>query len=225
MHIIVDVYACIVKAGRGRSTNLALYPCEEEEMMPEREEAMPLSEAYPNPQERQALLDLLSTSGAEILTALDVHIHHQPPVAKPAGTWSPAQIAQHVMLTDLSIMSSVKKALALPVREDWKMATAGKAEILHQRLLLGLGKAVAPEALTPTENIDLHEVVERFIKHRRELLEFFVEQLSEARRCLMHAHIVPSVRFGEISAYQWGLGIGYHTLRHVRQVQRLADEG
>lgn len=190
--------------------------------MTEQNEAKSRLEAYPNPQEKQALLDLLTTSGSELFAALEPHTHRQPHVAKPESIWSPAQIAEHVILTDTAILDAVKKALSQPARDDWKTASAGKADTLRN-IALGANKRVASAALTPVENLDLCDVMERFQKHRRELLDFFEALLSEPRLCPMHAHILPNERFGEMSAYQWGLAIGYHTLRHVRQVRGLLD--
>ncbi|HUZ04125.1 MAG TPA: DinB family protein [Acidobacteriaceae bacterium] len=190
--------------------------------MTEQNEAKSRPEAYPNPEEKQALLDLLTTSGSELFAAVELHTHHQPRPAKPEGTWSPAQIVEHVILTDTAMIGAVKKALSQPVREDWKTASAGKADTL-QNIALGVNKRVASETLTPSENIDLCEVMERFQKHRRELLDFFETQLSEPRLSPMHAHLFTHARLGDLSAYQWGLTIGYHTLRHVRQVRGLLD--
>ena len=173
-------------------------------------------EGYPTAEERQALLDLLSSSGEKLLSALSLHAQLPQPTLSASGVWSPAQIAEHVMLTDAALLNAVKKALALPVREDWQAATLGKGDLLRSVATVSF-KVEASATLCPTANLDLIATIARYKQHLQELREFF-----EGQTAPMHAHLLPHSFFGDLSAYQWGEFLGYHTLRHVGQMDKLA---
>ena len=171
-------------------------------------------EGCPTIEERQSLLNLVSSSGEKLLRALNLHSQHPQPTLSAAGAWSPAQIAEHVMLTDAALLNAAKKALALPVREDWQAATLGKGDLLRSVATVTT-KVQASASLTPTANLDLTATIARYKQHLQELRKFFEEQTAP-----MHAHLLPHSFFGELSAYQWGQFLGYHTLRHVGQMER-----
>ena len=170
-------------------------------------------EGYPTMEERQALLDLLSSSGEKLLSALSLHAQHPQKTPSESGAWSPAQIAEHVMLTDAALLNAVKKALALPVREDWQAATLGKGDLLRSVATVTT-KVEASAYLCPAANLDLIATIARYKQHLQELRSFLEGQTGP-----MHAHLLPHNFFGDLSAYQWGQFLGYHTLRHVGQME------
>jgi hypothetical protein len=68
----------------------------------------------------------------------------------------------------------------------------------------------------PVEGLDLETVIRRFQALRLQTIEFV-----NTRNGPLHAYTLPNSFFADLSVYQWILYIGYHTRRHIRQLQRL----
>lgn len=169
-------------------------------------------------EDRQFAYELLRTSGSDLIAALEKHKQTPYENLSLNGNWSAAQIGEHLILAEIELRKTIQKALLSPIRSDWQAVTAGKEKLLRSILAQGNGKAIASAALLPVENLELSTVIDRFEALRFQTIEFVKAQTGP-----LHAHTLPNSFFGDLSAYQWILYIGYHTRRHILQLEHLAE--
>ena len=181
------------------------------------ENSLKIPPGYLTPADRQTACDLILSSGADLILALKKCKYASQKTHSLSGTWSPAQIGEHLILAEIALMKTVHKALQNPIQSDWQARTAGKDKLLSSQLAPGNGSAVSPAALVPVENLDLETIIDRFQALRLQTIEFV-----NTCNAPLHAHTLPNKFFGELSAYQWILYIGYHTQRHIHQLEQCA---
>jgi hypothetical protein len=165
--------------------------------------------------QRDRVIQLLEDSRAEFLAAVDGLTAAEWRFKPAPGVWSVAECAEHIMLSEGLLFSRVKKAIAGQPNPDWAAQTAGKHVLLEQALLSRMGKALAPEAITPTGKFTRQEILSRYEGDRAQTLEFMrTTQLPLDQYTLDH----PFPVFRTLSAYQWALYIPLHNLRHDQQI-------
>ena len=169
-----------------------------------------------NEAERSAVLILLRESEAELLNAIADLNEEQWNYKPRPEVWSVGETAQHIVLTEWALFRQIEKALASKPEPDWAQVTAGKDDLLHRILPQRVGRALAPEALLPREELSRDEVVRRLQAIRAQTLRFAEETQAPLK---MHTAEHPLPIFGTLNAYQWLLYIPLHGLRHTRQIE------
>lgn len=131
------------------------------------------------------------------------------------GKWSVGECAEHIVLAEGLLFSSVKKAVASPPNPDWAEQTKGKTEFLERIMPNRTGKAVAPEAIVPSGKWTKDETIAKF-DAARAITRKFIEttDVALAEHTLEH----PFPVFKTLSAYQWLIYIPLHNIRHNGQL-------
>jgi len=177
----------------------------------------PLLGADPNmsTEERTKVLNYLAESHKEFLAAID-GVSVEQWKWKPVPTrWSVGETAEHIVLAEALLFSTVQQAIHSPVNADWEEQTKGKTEFIEKVMAPRLGKAQAPEPIVPTGKLTQAEVKERFEKQRAE-----IEKFAADTEVALKEHTVehPFKVFGTLNAYQWLIYIPLHTERHDKQI-------
>lgn len=143
----------------------------------------------------------------EVQEVSDHYLNLQP----ADGGWSIKQILEHLYLMEHSVVDIIKKELTSG--ED-KEAKQRKIELTVDRTV----KVDAPDYLVPSDDVAaLKEMTEKL-----EQSHFALQQLAEAydeevfaKKALDHP------AFGKMNLAQWILFVGYHEMRHTKQIQEV----
>ena len=131
-----------------------------------------------------------------------------------ADEWSPAQVAEHTLMVEASLLQSVIKHLDDEPSSERRAEMRGKTLMLR-RFLPSTGKAKASEKNSTFAGMSKVEVLSGFAQSRRNVSE------------LLHAHADtrfhdiswPHSGFGLLTAYQWLLYTPLHSERHLGQMR------
>jgi len=170
------------------------------------------------PSEREQLLAILSASEARFRATTrgltDVQWEQKP----ASGKWSPADIAEHLALSEEVMPRLARKALLEPesprdeslVREqDSEIAASMQDDAWHGN---------AAEALQPRRSFPSGAGAgAAFLQRRAGTLDYVRTTEDSLRR-----HTFPHPAYGPIDSYQWLLMLAHHSDRHVRQIERAA---
>lgn len=169
-----------------------------------------------SPEQHQAARTLLDASSASFLEAIEPLTPLQWSARPGPGQWSPAQIAEHIVLTETALFRKVQAMLATPPDGDHGVESATDPAIVT-RLTAALagrqGRVEAPATLQPSGTWTPLEVCERFQAHRAQIHHFL--QTNDQP---LHHHTAPSPFFGTLNAFHWLLYAPLHTQRHVQQL-------
>lgn len=135
---------------------------------------------------------------------------------KPASfRWSAGEVAEHIVLTEIALFSTVEQSLASPVNPDWEAKTAGKAQFIERVMPSRTGRAQAPIEVRPSGKLTRDEIIKKFKEFRAKAMAF-----AEKTDLPLKAHTLdhPFPVFSTLSAYDWLLYIPLHTMRHNKQI-------
>ena len=182
---------------------------------------LPAAEPALTPEERAKAVKLLRDSQKEFLDAVEKLSEAQWAYKPAAERWSVAEVAEHIMLSEVLIFGRVEKALAEKPNPEWEAKTAGKTEILERALPNRERKAQAPEALKPQGKWTKAEILSRFKEARAKTLKF-----AEETNAPLKQHTQDNPFFGTLNAYQWLIYVPLHNIRHDQQIAEVkADAG
>ncbi|WP_300598464.1 DinB family protein [Niabella sp.] len=128
------------------------------------------------------------------------------------GSWSPAQVGDHV----LKFLSGTKSALSVP------KAIPGRAPDAHEPLLREIflnfeWKAKAPASVVPSdEQIDKAQLLHAL----KEIRETLSVRIGEEDLLMLCAGVsFPTI--GDLTGQEWVLFADYHLRRHTHQLQQM----
>lgn len=173
--------------------------------------------------QRTHVLDLLKTSRAEYLAAIEGLSPEQWKFKPTPGKWSIGEVAEHVALAEGLLFAKMEEALKNPIAEDWAQKTAGKTELLLRVMAPRQGRAKAPDEIVPEGKWEFAQAKAEFEKVRAKTRAF-----TESTQAEMNARTAehPFPVFKTLSAYQWLIYIPLHNQRHVKQILEVkAAEG
>jgi hypothetical protein len=166
------------------------------------------------PEERAHLVKLLKDSQAEYLAAVENVSDEQWKWKSAPDRWSVGETAEHIMLAESLLFGVAQRAIQSPPNPDWQTKTAGKTEVIEQRMLDRSHKATAPEPIRPS-GLTKAEVIRRFKEARAQTIQF-----AETTQVPLKEHTFdnPFPVFGTLNAYQWFIYIPMHNMRHDLQI-------
>ena len=169
-------------------------------------------------EDRQQLLAILSASEARFRAATSGLTADQWEHKPAPGKWSPAELTEHLALSEEVMPRLARKALLEPesprdeptVREqDSEIVESMQDDAWH-------GKAT--EALQPKRSFASGAGAgAAFLERRARTLDYVQNTDDPLRR-----HTFPHPAYGPIDGYQWLLMLAHHSDRHVRQIERAA---
>ena len=165
--------------------------------------------------ERDHLVNLLSESRDKVLISTDQLSVEQWTFRQNKESWSIGDNVEHLGLVEPILFGQVTSALVSDVNPNWAEATAGKENLLKEKLLDRSTRRDAPNAVLPAGGVEPAYARRVFKEHRDVSLQFTLETVKPLK-----AHTADHRRpvYGTLNAYQWLLFIAYHTLRHVEQI-------
>ena len=173
------------------------------------------ADAHITAEDRMKVLNWLEESHQEFLAAIDGLSEEQWKWKPAPNRWSVGETAEHIVLAEALLFSSVQKAVASPANAEWETKTKGKTELIERVMAPRLGKAQAPEAIVPRGGMTAAEIRERFEAQRVEIVKF-----AKTTDVALMEHTVehPFPVFGTLNAYQWLIYVPLHTMRHDKQI-------
>lgn len=130
-------------------------------------------------------------------------------------TWSIAECAEHIAVSEETIFGLVGKIMAQPVAPDKKALTPD--ETLIKLVTDRSQKAQAPEFLKPTHRWPTREALVSHFRQKRAGTISYVETTKDELR----SHFGPHPLLKELDAYQWILLIAAHSERHTLQINEV----
>jgi hypothetical protein len=166
--------------------------------------------------DRAALLGILTASAARFRAATqelsDAQWSHRPAPDK----WSPAEVAEHLALSEEVVPRLAQKALSEPGSErDEAQVREQDAEIIDS-MKDDAWKGNAAEPVRPRHTFpDGRAAAATFLERRSRTMEYVRDTEDPLR-----LHTFPHPAYGPLDGYQWLLMLAHHSDRHVRQIER-----
>jgi hypothetical protein len=130
------------------------------------------------------------------------------------GRWTPAQILEHLVIVEQRVGGALAALLEQPPVSDWRERTAAQ-EPKIAAAAVATTKVDAPPATHPQGKQTPAELLAAFAAGREPLLALAARRAELEQRVRMHAAI------GELNGWQWLRLVGYHSQRHLAQMQAI----
>lgn len=135
--------------------------------------------------------------------------------------WTIANIAEHVSMVEAGIVRICEKLLSKAESENQPSDGAiAMSESFGQKAAeIAKIKLEAPEFVHPSGERSIEEVMEKFAENQEKLLELkpMFEKFDSS------GHRFPHPYLGNLSAGEWLILVGGHKMRHIKQMENLAD--
>ena len=167
------------------------------------------------PGEREAALKHLQATHDAFLQSISGLSEKQWRFKPAPDRWSVAEVAEHITISESSILGLVQKQfLASPAAPEKRAEVQGKDQIILEKVPDRSHKAQAPEFLKPTNRwANREELTKAFDEERKATIDF-VKTTNDDLRDHFGSHPV----FGALDSYQWILLISAHSERHTKQI-------
>ena len=170
------------------------------------------------PQEREAALKLFQTTHDNFIKSISGLSQKQWTFKPAPDRWSVAEVAEHITVSETTIMGLVQHPLMQsPAAPEKREQVKGKDQIILERVPDRSHKAQAPEMLRPTgrwaTEADLAKAFEDARKSNMEYIRTTNDDLRD--------HFFDHPVFGPLDGYQWLLLIGTHSARHTAQIEEV----
>jgi uncharacterized damage-inducible protein DinB len=166
--------------------------------------------------DRDAIVKYLGETRAKFLASIDGVSDAQWKFKAGPDRWSIAEIAEHIAVSETTILQLVtERILKTPkVPADPARATDAKViEVITDRS----GKAQAPEMLKPTNRwTDRAALTKEFEAARTRTIDYVRTTKDDLRG---HAMAHPAMQ--SIDGYQWVLLLAAHSARHTAQIEEV----
>lgn len=129
------------------------------------------------------------------------------------GTWSIAQVLEHLYLIEQLVVDGIQKKLK---EEEDKIVKLRPVHLTVDRSI----KVQAPPALVPTNNFQTMEQLKNKLSQSRKSLLLLLDPVNEevlAKKAMHHPV------FGELSLVQWISFVGFHEQRHLSQIEEIKE--
>lgn len=169
------------------------------------------------------LAEYVDAQRAALMAAADSVPTDRWTTAPNAGTWSVAELLEHLYKVEHSCARVIAKraAVAREAGHPLEVATSSKLGALDDRGLLDRSARItAPERVAPTGTLGAVEARAAVERSRAELHAAIATADGLALESVREVH----ARFGEIDLYQWILFVGQHEARHAQQMTEIAAQ-
>jgi hypothetical protein len=155
-------------------------------------------------------LDAIHQKLISTITTLEPDAYSQRPAA---DEWSVAEIVHHLCLVEARVTKELEAAIAREPRRVGFLRRHFPTSIVGLRLF----RVKAPKAMNPLDAPGLTLALENFARTRGHLKTLCAEHGEKRFRNLIFRHPV----FGEIDGVATVSFVGYHELRHHKQVREV----
>ncbi|HSR66816.1 MAG TPA: DinB family protein [Acidobacteriota bacterium] len=169
-------------------------------------------------QEHQQVMTLLQETRQDFLKALQQVAEEDWNRCPREGSWTPAQLAQHVVLAETAVLEGLLRSLQREADPQWQ-ETLGKEELIIRLLPARRRKAEAPPHVRPREEgLQRQEAVRLFEEVRARTLALAQET---ERPFKQHTRVHPLPAIGKLNGHQWLLFNAQHLRRHILQLEEM----
>jgi hypothetical protein len=155
-------------------------------------------------------LDSVHQKLISAISQLDPSIYSRRPAE---GEWSVAEIVHHLYLVEGRVTKELEAAIAREPRRVGFFRRLMPTSIVSLRLI----RVKAPKAMNPLDSPAHDEAIENFDRTRTNLKTLCAAHSEERFRNLVFAHPF----LGEIDGVATISFIGYHELRHYKQIREV----
>ena len=136
--------------------------------------------------------------------------------------WSIAEVAEHITITEETILGWVKQLAQTPASAspEKKEAVKGKEAMIRASITNRSVKVQAPEILKPTNRWATQEDLVKAFKASRDKTISYIKETHDDLRSHFFAHPV----FKDLDAYQWVILISGHGARHTAQINEVKED-
>jgi hypothetical protein len=168
-----------------------------------------------NDEERAYLKSYMESTRANLLKAVEGITPAQWTFKPDAATWSPANVLEHLILTEGYFQEATKKMLATPEKPRVATATPEGDRKVAARIEDRSAKGKAPEMLIPTNQWpSLDAARTEFLARRAKSLDYLATTKDALR-----AHSGSSNN--PMDVYQYWVLVAAHSARHTAQIEEL----
>jgi dihydrofolate reductase len=157
----------------------------------------------------EELLASLDNTTSELLELISSFSETQINEIPSAGSWTAAQVAEHVTKSNVGIIKSLKKEGKLPGR-----APDAGVEQLKKTFLDFDTKLQSPEFILPTQDIYQKKLV-------TDNLMMSIAQLKKSSHNVTLFEMINHPIFGDITKLELLQFVVYHTQRHIHQLKNI----
>ena len=155
-------------------------------------------------------LDSVHQKLIDEISPLGPHIYTKRPTE---GEWSVAEIVQHLCLVEGRVTKELEAAIAREPRRVSFFRRLIPTSIVSMRLV----RVKAPKAMNPLDSPARDQAIENFDRARSNLKAFCAAHSEERFRNLVFTHPF----LGEIDGVATVYFVGYHELRHYKQIREV----
>ena len=132
------------------------------------------------------------------------------------SAWSAAEVFAHLNMVEEAITGGVSRMLAAPPKQlpFWKRIHFPPRVAQFRQL-----KRKTPIPLDLAQVLEKAQSLARHIALRKRALDLFAENAGRDLRAYRQKHPF----FGYLNFYEWFYTIGYHELRHSKQLQEIVE--
>lgn len=163
----------------------------------------------------EQVVPAINESTTQLLRAVNRFSSHRFNEVPPGSGWSPGQIAEHILLTDIFISRILQKDLEFAGRK-----TDEKVSVIKEIFEDGDQKLNAPEFTIPSDMLKDPVTMQEKISRERHFIIHYLNTIEEDAICSSYSH--PA--FGTLTITEWSWYIVYHTWRHVHQLEKMSEE-
>lgn len=169
-------------------------------------------------QERQLLIDQLTSSRERLLELVYGLTAEQWAFHPAEGRWSAGECLEHVIRVETRVLGLIGRKLGEGVLEPEKRDPAHTKDALVARMVPDrTQRREAPEPARPVGQWpDPNELVAEFLKTRQRTTEFVTDTQGDLR-----SYFIPHAAMGELDCYQWLLVLSLHGSRHAAQIEEI----
>jgi hypothetical protein len=160
------------------------------------------------------ILDLLDRAHKGLLVACADIPESRWTKAPAAGRWSAGENVAHLIMVEETVLAGARKALSQspPRHPVWKR--------LHLPPVLARWRAVKRKSPIPLDRSLLgprEELLKKYTAARNRTLKL----ISETARRDLSRYRMPHPFFGSLNFYDWFRTLGYHEVRHTKQIREI----
>jgi len=181
-------------------------------------QAVPSTSTTLTADERESALKLFQTTHDNFLKSISGLSEKQWKFKPAADRWSIAEVAEHITVSETTIMGMVQHMLMQsPAAPEKKEQVKGKDQLILEKVPDRSRKAQAPEMLRPTGRWATEaEVAKAFEEARKANMDYIRTTNDDLRD-----HFFDHPAFGTMDGYQWLFLIGTHSARHTKQIEEV----
>ena len=157
-----------------------------------------------------ARLDSVHQKLIECVANVDPEVYSRSP---GEGEWSVGEVVHHLCLVEARVIKELERAIALPPRRVGFLRRLLPTSIVSTRLI----RVKAPKGVNPVDAPARDEAIEAFNQTRDSLKTLCAAHSKDRFRNLVFKH--PAL--GEIDGIATVSFIGYHELRHYKQIREV----